>query len=191
MPTYFVLVLLGLLLQCSVSKPQLHVMRPSLNVLRQPSPLSFSVNSSTGALSVMVAGRRALVTSTFSSFSQQSAFGGTGATAGGWNGTVQISRVSSSAMKIHGTGAIFSVDRLITAKAGRLLVNDTIIVHASEGTVAVQQVHTASFVDHDVEILSVAGPGNEYRSQCESSEVGMYVFPSPEMMRRIRKYVHF
>ena len=132
--------------------------------------------SEEGAIEVIVDGQKAVIKSTFSSLGQQSSFGG-GVGAGNWSQPVQIDRPREGAVRVRGTGTVFSIERWIFSAPGRLQINDTVRVlqapPAGSGATAVAQSHSASFVTPGLVIASVDGPNNEYQTECTSESVGM------------------
>ena len=83
--------------------------------------------SEEGAIEVIVDGQKAVIKSTFSSLGQQSSFGG-GVGAGNWSQPVQIDRPREGAVRVRGTGTVFSIERWIFSAPGRLQINDTVRV---------------------------------------------------------------
>ena len=134
--------------------------------------------SEEGAIEAIVDGQTAVIKSTFSSLGQQSSFGG-GVGAGNWSQPVQIDRPRDGVVRVRGAGTVFSIERWITSASGRVEINDTVRVlqapPSGSQAIAVEVSHSASFVTPGLVIASVDGPNNEYRTECTSESVGMYL----------------
>jgi hypothetical protein len=144
--------------------------------------LPFSV-SDDGSIQVQIDGHAATISSAFTTQAQLCAFGHTPYGAhGGWSRPLTVDRSIPGRVRVQGTAENFSVDRLVVAERGRLLVNDTIKVlrvDARGSATAVQQSHSATFgPGSEINYTSVDGPNNEYPAECVSESSGMYGNPS-------------
>lgn len=96
--------------------------------------------SEEGAIEVIVDGQKAVIKSTFSSLGQQSSFGG-GVGAGNWS-PVQIDRPREGAVRVRGTGTVFSIERWIFSAP---LDKSLVLCHSADSHSTKKQYHGSDY----------------------------------------------
>ena len=147
-----------------------------------PSNMDFTVDDD-GGLSVSVDQVKfSLVSSFGEAGGKNNSFGAgltTSDTAAGW--TVTVQHHEDGAVEVVGKCTVYTVSRLITPRDGRLLINDTVSVHAAakvvQGIPATHIVSTGETVNYAVV------PGTELPTWCESNLWGG-TYGSPTVFMR-------